>query len=150
MNPLTPSGPWSANATEEFLVSTVIPMRLAIITLSGEPVVASHWFLYDKGLLWCATKEGSLVDRCLASTPKCGFEISPDAPPYHGVRGRGIATRTPDHGLALLRRLHDRYLGEDETRFRNWLLGRDDGEIAVSIQPTRLMSWDYSKRMGEC
>jgi len=52
--------------------------------------------------------------------------------------------------LALLRRLHDRYLGEDETRFRNWLLGRDDGEIAVSIQPTRLMSWDYSKRMGEC
>jgi len=141
------NGPWSVERIEEFLKATVVPIRLSVIGPSSVPIVASHWFAYDEGMLHCAVRNGSFLDRCVAANAGCGFEIARDSPPYRGVRGRGIATRALDQEKSLLKLLHDRYLSADDTEFRRWLLNRDHDEIAISIEPTHWTSWDYTDRM---
>ena len=141
------TGPWSIERVEEFLESTVVPVRLSVLGSSGGPIVASHWFTFDEGMIRCAVQKASFVDCALAANGVCGFEIARDDPPYRGVRGQGKASRAPDPDKSLLRLLHDRYLGADETEFRRWLLGRDHEETTILIEPTHWSSWDYADRM---
>jgi hypothetical protein len=141
------AGPWSIEQIQEYLRTTVIPIRLSVHGLSGAPVVASHWFTYDDGVLRCAVRDGSFIDRCLSVNAACGFEIARDDPPYRGVRGRGDATRSTDRDKALLKSLHDRYLGANDTAFRKWLANRNHDETAIAIKPARWTSWDYTCRM---
>lgn len=132
---------------EGFLAQSVIPMRLSVISKTGWPIVLSLWFLYEDGVLKCASRRQSKVIKFLEENPRCGLEIAGETPPYYGVRGQGIATISEQGAAALLERLANRYIGTAETPFRKWLLAGADDEAAVSIAPTRLMSWDYRKRM---
>ena len=63
------------------------------------------------------------------------------------MRGQGKATLEPDNGVSELRALIERYLGPDETPFSRWLIDRSVGEVAIRIDPVRMMSWDYTARM---
>jgi nitroimidazol reductase NimA-like FMN-containing flavoprotein (pyridoxamine 5'-phosphate oxidase superfamily) len=143
------SGPWSIQTIETFLAATIIPVRLSVVGSEGTPIVASHWFIYENGVIRCATQQGSAIYKCLQSNGKCGFEISPDKAPYWGIRGQGTASLELDEDKKVLARLHDRYFGEKRSGFREWLLNRDTAEFAISINPSRFMSWDYSARMTE-
>lgn len=80
------SGPWSIQTIETFLAATIIPVRLSVVGSEGTPIVASHWFIYENGVIRCATQQGSAIYKCLQSNGKCGFEISPDKAPYWGIR----------------------------------------------------------------
>ena len=40
-----------------------------------------------------------------------------------------------------------RYQGDLESDLARWLLSRVESEVAVSIEPGPLRSWDYSDRM---
>ena len=62
--------------------------------------------------------------------------------------GEGNATISEDGAAALLERLANHYLGTEVTPFRQWLLAGAHDEVAISISPIRLMSWDYRKRMS--
>ncbi len=140
-------GPWSDAQIDRYLTTTVIPMRVSALGGSGWPVVLSLWFRWRDGALWCASNPQSRIVQLLARDGRCGFEIAADAPPYRGVRGQGKATLDRDAGVAELRALIERYLGPDETSFSRWLLDRSAGEIAIRIDPVRMMSWDYTARM---
>jgi hypothetical protein len=141
-------GPWSADEVGRFLTSAVIPMRLAVNTPSGFPVVLSVWFLHEDGALHAAVHEGSRAAKRLRDDPRCAIEIAPNEPPYHGVRMRCMAELRRDEGGALLRRLILRYLGSVDTRLGRWLLSRADGELHVTLRPLRVSSWDYRDRMA--
>ena len=77
-----------------------------------------------------------------------GFEVAPNEPPYHGVRGQGeagISERVESRCWlsccnAILAGL---------TRPGNWLLSRGPDELLISIEPLRWFSWDYRERMAE-
>ena len=84
----------------------------------------------------------------MSNNNRCAFEVSPDAPPYHGVRGQGLAELKADPNGTVLEHLHDRFLGRKETLFRNWLMQGASQEVIISITPSSLMSWDYRDRMG--
>ena len=122
-------------------------MRLSVISRAGWPVVLSLWFLYENGFLKCASRRQSKVISFLQDNPRCGLEIAGEAPLYHGVRGQGVAAISEDGAASLLERLADRYVGQEETPFRKWLLAGAEEEVAISIAPIRLISWDYRKRM---
>jgi hypothetical protein len=141
-------GPWSGDEVERFLASAVIPMRLAVNTPSGFPVVLSVWFLHEDGALHAAVHERSRAAKRLGADPRCAIEIAPNEPPYHGVRMRCMAELRRDEGGALLRRLILRYLGSVDTRLGRWLLSRADGELHVTLRPLRVSSWDYRDRMA--
>jgi nitroimidazol reductase NimA-like FMN-containing flavoprotein (pyridoxamine 5'-phosphate oxidase superfamily) len=144
-----PTGPWSAARVDAHLAGTVIPVRLACASGSGQPRVLSLWYLWRDGALWCATAPGAKVVEWLAREPRCGFEVARDEPPYRGVRGRGRATLDPERGLEILEALVDRYLGTRDTPFARWLLERAArGETAIRIAPESLASWDFTARMG--
>lgn len=141
------SGPWAQSDVEAFLHQALIPVRLSAISSSGWPTVVSLWFLYEGGVLKCASKPNARITELLRANPKCGFEVAGETPPYYGIRGQGLATLDLKSGPGLLPRLIDRYIGPDITPFRRWLMAAQDEEVAIVIRPTRLMSWDYRKRM---
>ena len=147
MDSLNLTGPWSLLEIEKYFAQSIIPMRLSVISKAGWPVVLSLWFLYEDGVLKCASRRQSKVITFLQGNPRCGLEIAGESPPYHGVRGQGIAKIAEQGAAALLERLANRYIGQEETPFRRWLLAGAHDEVAISIAPMRLMSWDYRKRM---
>lgn len=141
------SGPWSPTEVEAWLTETVIPIRLGTEGKKG-PLVQSLWFQYMDGSLWCATQSDSVLAKRVRRSRNIGWEVSPDAPPYRGVRGTGIGTIITDPVVveSTLRSVISRY-GQADTPLATWLLGRLNNEIAVRIDDLRITSWDYSPRM---
>ena len=141
------TGPWRAEAITAFLDEERIPIRLATLAPSGTPCVTSLWYLRRAGSLWCATLASAPLARSLRADPRCGFEIAGDRPPYRGVRGQGSARIDSAAGGEVLRALIARYLGDETSDLARWLLSRIDREVAIEIVPSRLTSWDYTRRM---
>lgn len=142
------TGAWNEEQVAAFLSESIVPLRLACHGPSGWPAVVSLWFLpAEDGRLWCATQQQSRVVRHLSLDPRCGFEVAPNEPPYCGVRGQARVRIDPAAGRTTLERLIERYLGREETPFIRWLLSRADEEVALILEPVRLSSWDYRRRM---
>ena len=141
------SGPWSKPQIESYLYESTIPIRLSTISPNGWPIVVSLWFMFDANRILCTSRQQSKLINFLKNNSRCAFEISRDSPPYYGVRGQGKATLLGGDSGKVLKRLHDRFIGSEETPFRRWLLENTDEEVVVSIEPSRLMSWDYRARM---
>jgi nitroimidazol reductase NimA-like FMN-containing flavoprotein (pyridoxamine 5'-phosphate oxidase superfamily) len=139
---------WSAREIESFLQQAAIPVRLACLAANGAPLICSLWYLYDEGAIWCATQQDARLVTWLRADPRCAFEVAGDDPPYRGVRGQGDAVLSAADGPAVLGRLIDRYLGTRDSGFARWLLSRQDGEVAIRIDPHWLTSWDFSRRMA--
>jgi hypothetical protein len=144
---IRPNSAWSLKTIESFLGEQLIPIRLACLTPNSGPIVCSLWYLHAEGALWCATQKTARVAGYLAHHPVCGFEVAPESMPYKGVRGQGKATVSKEHGVDVLERLIDRYLGNRESDFARWLVKRADNEVAIKIEPTWITSWDFSPRM---
>jgi nitroimidazol reductase NimA-like FMN-containing flavoprotein (pyridoxamine 5'-phosphate oxidase superfamily) len=140
-------GPWSWNRIESYLRDTVVPVRVACLSHTGWPIVLSLWYLYRDGVLWCASQSHAWVIRRLREDPRCAFEVAPNEPPYRGVRGQGRATLEATQGADILRGLVARYLGSEDSELAGWLFSRSEQEVAIRIEPMRISSWDYSKRM---
>jgi nitroimidazol reductase NimA-like FMN-containing flavoprotein (pyridoxamine 5'-phosphate oxidase superfamily) len=144
--PTVRSGPWSPDTIAEYLSATAIPIRLASVG-KHFPLVQSLWFLYDDDSLWCCTQADSVLAKRLHRDNHVGFEISADAPPYRGVRGKGRVQFEEGAAPTVLPRLVEKYLGAEPTDFSTWLLSRMDNEVAIRITDLSVSSWDYSSRM---
>lgn len=147
MGVIRSSSAWDEHRIDQFLVDTVIPIRLACIDRDGEPLVCSLWYLYAEGALWCATQQSASVVAFLAAEPRCGFEVAPEAMPYRGVRGQGKVSLSAEQGPEILLRLIDRYLGSRDSGFASWLIARSATEVAIRLEADWMTSWDFSKRM---
>ena len=147
--PVINSSVFSEQQIAEFLAAATIPVRLACNDEKGFPLVASHWFAYHDGLLYCAIHKASRFAKLLSRDPRCGFEIAGDSPPYRGVRGQGNAELISKQGEAQLKELLNRYLGGTQSALAQWLLSRGADELAVCITPTWVTSWDFTERMGK-
>lgn len=134
---------------EIYLKSIKIPIKLACNTKSGWPIIVSLWFLYENGNLYCATQKTAKIVSLLDKDPKCGYEISDDAMPYCGIRGRAIANIEKDLGKPILRRLLERYLGDLENPLANKLIARIETEVAIVLEPVSVYHWDFSTRMKD-
>ena len=141
------SGPWDRAQVAEFLDRTAVPLRLAVNGSLGFPVMASLWFVREGDDLLCATSPRARLVELLHADPRCGFEVSPDQPPYRGVRGRAEATLAQNGGGPLLERLLARYAIPRDGGLARWLLARADEEVVISLSPLRVLTWDYGRRM---
>ncbi len=148
-DPARLKGPWSADDIRRFLDDFHEPLRLACLGGSGHPVLATLWFVPREGRLWCATQRSADVVSHLERDPRCAFEASVAAPPYRGVRGQGIARCHDEGGAEILRTLIDRYLGDARSELAQNLLHRADQEVAISIEPESVVTWDFSERMAD-
>jgi len=144
---LSAESAWSRAQVEAFLRTFTAPMRVAANSATGFPTLCSLWFRYEAGRIACATHRDARIARLLAADPRCAFELAPNDPPYRGVRGRGLATVSPDGAADLLGELVDRYLGGRDTHLARWLLARVETEVAITIEIDHLSSWDYTARM---
>ena len=85
-------GPWSETQIDDFLRESVFPLRLASTAADGYPRVVAVWFYYEQGKFFCVSHRDSQLVALLRANAKVGFEVSPNQPPYCGVRGQGIVT----------------------------------------------------------
>jgi nitroimidazol reductase NimA-like FMN-containing flavoprotein (pyridoxamine 5'-phosphate oxidase superfamily) len=143
------SGPWQQQQVDSFLSDAKLPVRLSCVASDGFPRVISLWFLYRSNKLYCVTHQSSKLVRMLQQNPRVGFEVAPDAPPYRGVRGQGMAAMQPLGKDPALRQLLERYVGDTESGFSRWLLSRSPEELIITVTPHRMYSWDYRERMAE-
>ena len=147
--PVSYRGPWSAEEVDAYLQRSVYPIRLACVAADGFPRVVAVWFQYASGCFYCVSHRGSKLVALLQANERVGFDVSPNEPPYCGVRGQGVA-RLDDLGSnATLDNLLERYLGGAESRLGNWLLSRRDEEMLITVEPSRIFSWDYQERMED-
>ena len=137
----------SSEAVNEFLVSYHAPIRVSGITSSGYPIICSLWFEYVDGVIWCATQKNSNMAKLFANNPNCAFELSPNEPPYFGVRGQGRVSLQTENAGELLGRLIDKYLETRESGLAKYLLSRVENEVAIRITPEKFFTWDYRERM---
>lgn len=124
-------------------------MRLGANTASGFPVIVSLWFLHEGDELLAAVHRESRIAKRLRADRRCAFEVSPNEPPYRGVRGQAMASLAPEGADALLGRLLDRYLGSSDSSLGRFLLARADEELVVRLRPSWIGTWDYSERMED-
>jgi hypothetical protein len=103
--------------------------------------------LYEEGRIYCATQESAKIVEYLLDTPRCGFEIAADSPPYCGIRGHAKARIDNSLGAGVLKKLLVRYLGNIESSLAQKLLTRSDSEVAIILEPSQIFTWDYSDRM---
>ncbi len=143
----TLKGPWDKARIDTFLQDSTFPLRLACVAEDGFPRVVSVWYGYDGQYLRCVSHRSSQLVSILQRCERVGFELAPNEPPYHGVRGQGIATLDADGGGAVLGDMLQRYLGATDSKLGNWLLSRAEDEVLITIEPVRLFSWDYRERM---
>ena len=140
-------GSWKLDEIKEFLNDSTIPIRLSLIDNKGFPIVVSLWFIFINNKFWCAVQSDSKVAKMLKKSNNCGFEISNNSPPYMGVRGKGRVNIYNKKGKEVLKVLIKRYLTDSNNKLKKWLIKRSENEIAISIDPISLYSWDYSHRM---
>jgi nitroimidazol reductase NimA-like FMN-containing flavoprotein (pyridoxamine 5'-phosphate oxidase superfamily) len=145
----TVDGVWSQEEATTFLDEAIVPIRLGCHNPSGGLWMLSLWFRYRDGVFECATSKGADVVRFLRKNDDICFEVSTNRPPYMGVRGAGTATLDEDGAKDVLRSLVDRYLGTQEAEMAQWLLSDEREEVTITIDPSRLHTWDFTPRMKE-
>ena len=124
-----------------------IPIRLACTIDSEWPAIISLWYTCMDGKIICATQENSKIVSFLRQNPKCAFEIAGDVPPYRGFRGKGIATIRKDGADNVLEILIKKYISKENSELENFLRKNIHNEVLIEINPVKLITWDYSKRM---
>ena len=142
------AGPWQHQQIDQFLGDGALPVRLSCIADDGFPRVVALWYQYRAETLYCVTHKSAKLIRLLENNNRVGFEVSPNTPPYCGIRGQGTAVLTPLGESPLLQELVKRYVGDRDSSFARWLISRSAEEIIVSVAPHRLYSWDYRERMS--
>ncbi|MEM0954699.1 MAG: pyridoxamine 5'-phosphate oxidase family protein [Pseudomonadota bacterium] len=142
-------GPWNHDSVTEYLDSTTFPLRLACVGADGFPRVVSLWYRYGNGFFYCVTHRDSKLTALLKHNQRVGFEVSPNEPPYHGVRGQGLVTLHEEGGEALLKQHLLRYLGGTQSSLAHWLMSRAQEELVVQVEVMRMFSWDYRERMAD-
>lgn len=140
------AGAWNRDEVTGFLSSASIPVRLACIGRDGFPRVVALWFRFQDDNLFCVSHRDAPLLGMLRSNPQVGFDVSPNEPPYHGVRGQGTA-EIAGMGGEMLELLLARYLGDSNKGLANWLMSRREEEVLVRIAIARCFSWDYRHRM---
>lgn len=143
------NGPWTAAQINSFLAVTRWPLRLACQGSDGFPRVVSVWFRLQDDALECVSHRDSALVRMLERDARVAFEVSPNEPPYYGVRGQAHARLQALGNSNALDDLVERYLQDRNSRVARWLLSRKAEEVLVRLTPERLFSWDYRERMTD-
>ena len=146
MTNISATSAWTEAEIAAFLGDTQIPLRIAVVD-GDAPLICSVWFAYSNGNLICVSHQDSRLAQLLTKAGRCGFEVAPNQPPYHGVRGKARVTVSAADAESQLRKLIEHYLGDTNQKLANWLLGRADDEKVFVLTPTWITSWDYRNRM---
>ena len=134
---------------DNLISDTKIPIRIAFLKPNGTPNVISLWYEQIDGKIYLATQRSAKIVSFLEKNPSCGFEIAADKPPYKGTRGNGIARVLDDKGEKILSILMEKYLGQKESKLSKYLKKNSKTEVAIEIAPTKIFTYDYSKRMDD-
>ena len=126
----------------------ITPIRISAVLPSGYPLICSLWYEYSDSSFYCATQASARLVEILNSNPKCAFELSPNEPPYFGIRGYADAEIHSAGAAELLEKLIVKYLGNTDSKLATMLLSKSSTEVVIKIIPKTIFTWDYRERMS--
>lgn len=147
--PLKKGSAWTEAQMLKWLDAQRIPLRIAVQGDNGIPLMCPLWYYPEAGSLWCATHSSAHIVPLLERSPAVAWEVAPNDMPYCGVRGQADVVLHADKGEPVLRRLIDRYLGNEDNKLARFLLSRVEGEYALELKPRWISCWDYGNRMSD-
>ncbi len=133
---------------EKICKGLVTPLRISAILPAGYPLICSLWYEYSNSCFCCVTQENAKLIEILGSNPQCGFELSPNEPPYYGLRGYADAEIQSAGAAELLEKLIVKYLGDTNSSLARHLLEKSHSEVMITLKPRSIFTWDYRERMS--
>ena len=133
---------------ENICSKLLTPLRISAILPSGYPLICSLWYEYNNACFYSVTQENAKLVEILRSNPRCGFELSPNEPPYFGLRGYADAEIQSTGAAELLEKLIVKYLGNTNSSLARHLLEKSDSEVMIKLTPRNIFTWDYRERMS--
>jgi PPOX class probable F420-dependent enzyme len=118
--------------------------KLATIDSDGTPHLVPIWYMHDGRDLLVITQPTTRKVRNIRRDPRVAVCIDRPAPPYAGVRIKGVATLEEVAHQDLAVPMAIRYLGQDAGK----LIGAQYAELdlmTIRIRIDHLSSWDYGK-----
>jgi hypothetical protein len=115
------------------------PAQVASVSESGQPLLGSLWFLFERKRFWFSSAKAGVLPRAAKRGAPVAVIVDDFDPPtsIRQVRVRGRAQIEP-HEPAVVRRIYERYLGSDVEEwpllFRS-LVDQSDDWVLWSVYP---------------
>lgn len=146
---MSPADAMSEMEVDQFLRESRIPLKLGTIDDQGDPVIHPLWYYYEQERLYLITASNSRKMKNASRAGLVYFCVDTEAPPYKGVKGKGILARIDDRekALKLGEKIVTKYMGSLDNPLGRFLMGRlqDGRETLLEITPRFYSVWDDSK-----
>lgn len=131
--------PGAAFDVHAFLNEVRRPAQVASVSESGQPLLGSLWFLFERQRFWFSSAKVGVLPRAARRGALVAVIVDDFGPPTSirqvWVRGRG---QIEPHEPAVVRRIYERYLGPDAGSwpllFRS-LVDQSDDWVLWSVYP---------------
>lgn len=126
-------------ALERFLALPLVA-SLACLNDDGYPYTVPVWYEWRAGAFWLVPRTGARWLPYIQAHPQVSMTISESSPPFRRVLVEGRAEQTGVSSGGVERRMAQRYLGRDASRYLASSRGRR--ELVLRISVDKLTSWE--------
>ena len=132
----------------DFLSKTKKNLQLGTIDDKNEPNIHPVWFLYEKGLIYCATEKKSKKIKNIQNNNIVYFSIDDDNIEYKGVRGKGIARIIDDvdFNVQITEKIIIKYAGDLKSKLAKEVMDeiKNGIEVILEITPKFYSVWSFT------
>ncbi len=150
--------PLSPEALDNFLQGKYV-CNVATVSKDGTPHVKPTWFTWQDGRIWIMTWLKCKTVYNIQHSNKVAVSIDPSevpvkAFPSAGCLIHGEATLVPEIKDKIVPeswhfRIFAKYLGEENCYKPPTSIHLSNPDMAISIRPTKILSWDFTKATSE-
>ncbi len=132
----------------EFLSTSKKNLQLATIDDKDEPNIHPVWFLYENGLIYCATEKKSKKIKNILRKSIVYFSIDEDDSDFRGVRGKGFVQIIDDidFNLVITEKIVKKYVDSLEGNLAREVMDeiRNGTEVVLEITPKFYSVWSFT------
>lgn len=121
-------------------------LRLGVIDeRDGLPIVHPVWFYYENEMFFIATDTDGVKARSLRKNPGAYFVVDLAHGPPRGLRGKGVARISDDHGYAreVTTKCTEKYLGTVAGETAKKVIEMSSNSSVIEIVPKYIATWKF-------
>lgn len=131
----------------EFLSKSKKNLQLATIDDKNEPNVHPVWFLYENGVIYCATEKKSKKIQNILKKNIVYFSVDDDNSEFKGVRGKGTVRilEDPDSNVSIAEKIIIKYAGDLKSKLAKEVIEeiKTGIEVVLEITPKFYSVWSF-------
>lgn len=128
----------------EFLEEPWLTFVSTLTPNTKHPHVTPIWSYYDGSSFYMTLMDGNPKTRALAKDNRVALAIGNDKLPFKAVLVHGTVELIRGDVRSTVRKICQKYVGEDQADAVSDLL-LNDPQVIAKVTPTRIYAWDQSK-----